>query len=65
MNTQLIEVKKLTTDHKLELSDGIGWQKIKSIGNGFYFGSKLLTFCNGAWSCLLNNDKIEAQLTTV
>lgn len=61
MNTQLTEVEKLTTDHKLELADGIGWQKIKSIGNGFFHNSKLITFVNGAWSCLLNNDKVEAQ----
>lgn len=58
-NETRITAKELTTDHRLQLEDG-SWQKIKSVGNGFYHGSKLITFANGMWSCLLNNDKVIA-----
>lgn len=57
---QLVKVKDLTTDHKLQLEDG-SWQRIRSVENGFYFGSTLITYANGLWSCLLNNDKVEAR----
>lgn len=54
-----IPVEKLTTSHSLQLEDG-SLHKIKSIVNGFYPRSKLITYVNGQWSCLLNTDKVNA-----
>lgn len=61
---ELILVKKLNTEYKLQLEDG-SWQRIKSIDSGFYSGSKLITYTNGHWSCLLNTDKVEAILCNI
>ena len=55
----LMAVKSLTTDFKLQLEDG-SWQKIISIEKGFFNNSKLITYKDGRWSCLLDNDKTEA-----
>ena len=54
-----VKVSELTTNHQLQLEDG-SWQNILSINRGFYFNSKLITYVNGLWSCLLNSDKVEA-----
>lgn len=58
-NTVLVSVNNLTTNHKVQLENG-EWVKIRSIKNGIYFNSKLITYANGLWSCLLNTDKVEA-----
>jgi len=56
----LLKVQSLTTQHFLQLKDG-SFSRIKSIGNGFYSnGSKLITYTNGLWSCLLNTDQVHA-----
>lgn len=55
----LVSVKDLTTDYKIQLEDG-SWQKVVSIEKGFYHNSKLITYKDGRWSCLLSNDKIQA-----
>jgi|DEB3_MinimDraft_2_1074329.scaffolds.fasta_scaffold140393_1 hypothetical protein len=58
-NAVLVAVNSLTTNHKVQLENG-DWVKIRAIDKGIYFNSKLLTYANGLWSCLLNTDKVEA-----